>query len=219
MVWGRIGVTTLHPSPGHTGCNGKQSSTASRKTKSFVYGAIRFTGEGADAAIEVGLRPRRNSRPVCSGCGRRGPRYDRLKARRFEFVHLWAITAYFVYRMNRVDCRRGGVTVEQVPWGEGQCHLTKTYRWFLAAWAKRLSWQEVAVVFRTSWQSVYRSVRHAVTWGLVNRPWVWFVEGFNNKAKLATKKGYGFRTYEAIETALYHQLGKLPEPNFTHKFW
>ena len=45
------------------------------------------------------------------------------------------------------------------------------------------------------------------------------VEGFNNKAKLTTKKAYGFRTYEAIEIALYHQLGKLPEPNFTHRFW
>jgi transposase len=45
------------------------------------------------------------------------------------------------------------------------------------------------------------------------------VEGFNNKAKLATKKAYGFRTYEAIEVALYHQLGKLPEPEFTHRFW
>jgi transposase len=45
------------------------------------------------------------------------------------------------------------------------------------------------------------------------------VEGFNNKAKLATKKAYGFRTYEAIEIALYHQPGKLPEPEFTHKFW
>ena len=45
------------------------------------------------------------------------------------------------------------------------------------------------------------------------------VEGFNNKAKLATKKAYGFRTYEAIEIALYHQLAALPEPEFTHKFW
>nr|WP_010584098.1 ISL3 family transposase [Schlesneria paludicola] len=45
------------------------------------------------------------------------------------------------------------------------------------------------------------------------------VEGFNNKAKLTTKKAYGFRVYEAIEIALYHQLGKLPEPELTHSFW
>ena len=406
------------------------------KHKSFVYGAIQFCGKGDDLVIEVSIQPRQNSRPVCSGCGKPGPQYDRLKPRRFEFVPLWAIAVYFVYRMRRVDCPDCGVTVERVPWGDGQCHMTKTYRWFLAAWAKRLSWQEVAVVFGTSWQSVFRSVRHAVIWGVLNRRWGavtaigideiawqkghkyltlvyqidegckrllwigrerteasltsffrvlpedvrtrirfvcsdmwkpylkviaeqannavhvldrfhlmvhfnkaldevraeearqlkqdgyepvlkhsrwcllkrpanltakqvvkltelmkynlrsvrshllreefqrfweytsagwagkfldewcartmrsrlepmkrvarmlrnhrtlilnWFrargtisagvVEGFNNKAKLTTKKAYGFRTYEAIEIALYHQLGKLPEPDFTHRFW
>ena len=45
------------------------------------------------------------------------------------------------------------------------------------------------------------------------------VEGFNNKVKLTTRKSYGFRTYEAIETSLYHNLGALPEPEFTHRFW
>ena len=45
------------------------------------------------------------------------------------------------------------------------------------------------------------------------------VEGFNNKVKLTTRKSYGFRTYEAVETALYHNLGALPQPGFTHKFW
>jgi hypothetical protein len=35
---------------------------------------------------------------------------------------------------------------------------------------------------------------------------------------LTMRKAYGFRTQEAIETALYHQLGDLPEPEFTHKF-
>jgi transposase len=44
------------------------------------------------------------------------------------------------------------------------------------------------------------------------------VEGLNNKAKVTTRKAYGFRTYEAIEIALFHTLGNLPEPNFTHEF-
>jgi transposase len=44
------------------------------------------------------------------------------------------------------------------------------------------------------------------------------VEGLNNKAKVATKKAYGFKTYECAEIALYHQLGKLPEPLMTHRF-
>ena len=41
------------------------------------------------------------------------------------------------------------------------------------------------------------------------------VEGFNNKAKLTTRKAYGFRTFRAIEIALYHTLGALPEPETT----
>ncbi len=44
------------------------------------------------------------------------------------------------------------------------------------------------------------------------------VEGLNNKAKLAMRKSYGFRTDQGIETASYHNLGQLPEPKFTHEF-
>jgi transposase len=44
------------------------------------------------------------------------------------------------------------------------------------------------------------------------------VEGLNNKLKLITRKSYGFRTQEAYETALYHTLGALPEPESTHEF-
>jgi transposase len=44
------------------------------------------------------------------------------------------------------------------------------------------------------------------------------VEGFNNKAKLTTRKAYGFRTFRATQVALYHTLGALPEPGITHKF-
>ena len=32
-----------------------------------------------------------------------------------------------------------------------------TYAWFLARWAKRLSWRETAATFRTSWDSVFRT--------------------------------------------------------------
>ena len=44
------------------------------------------------------------------------------------------------------------------------------------------------------------------------------VEGFNNKAKLTMRRAYGFRTFNAAEIALYHPLGRLPEPNFAHRF-
>ena len=44
------------------------------------------------------------------------------------------------------------------------------------------------------------------------------VEGFNGKARVTTKKAYGFRTSEVLELALYHALGDLPEPKLTHRF-
>ena len=45
------------------------------------------------------------------------------------------------------------------------------------------------------------------------------VEGFNNKAKLTMRKSYGFKTFNAIEIALYHALGGLPEPKTAHRFF
>lgn len=44
------------------------------------------------------------------------------------------------------------------------------------------------------------------------------VEGLNNKIRVVTRRSYGFRTYKAMELALYHNLGKLPEPETTHRF-
>jgi transposase len=44
------------------------------------------------------------------------------------------------------------------------------------------------------------------------------VEGLNNKIRVVTRRSYGFRTYDAMETALYHTLGRLPEPETTHRF-
>jgi transposase len=44
------------------------------------------------------------------------------------------------------------------------------------------------------------------------------VEGFNNKARVTTRKAYGFRSYRHAEIALYHALGDLPEPPCTHRF-
>jgi transposase len=44
-------------------------------------------------------------------------------------------------------------------------------------------------------------------------------EGLNNKIRVVTRRSYGFRTYKAMEIALYHTLGRLPEPDeFTHRF-
>jgi transposase len=44
------------------------------------------------------------------------------------------------------------------------------------------------------------------------------VEGLNNKIRVVTRRSYGFRTFRGMELALYHSLGRLPEPELTHRF-
>ena len=104
------------------------------------------------------MRARAHRPGRCSRCGEPGPGYDTLPAREFEYVPLWGIRVYFLYALRRVHCARCGVKVEAVPWGQGKQTLTQSYMQFLATWARRLSWQEVARFFHTSWEQVFRSV-------------------------------------------------------------
>lgn len=140
-----------------------------QKFKSFVYQSVRWSESGGESVLLVEIVARAHSSPICSGCGCRGPGYDTLETRAFEFVPLWGIPVFFLYALRRVDCERCGVKVEAVPWAEGKHTLTNAYMQFLATWAKRLSWQEVAAVFKTSWEKVFHSVEWAVQWGLAHR--------------------------------------------------
>ena len=142
---------------------------AVEKHKSFVYGEARWSKNKKAREIEFDVQPRKNSRPICSGCNKKRPGYDRQAVRRFEYVPLWAIPVFLVYALRRVNCPQCGVVVEQVPWASGKNQQTYSYRLFLATWAKRLSWQEVAVVFGTSWDSVFRAVRWVVQWGIAHQ--------------------------------------------------
>ncbi|MCP4545611.1 MAG: transposase family protein [bacterium] len=92
-----------------------------QKFPSFVYGDVRFAHEGTELCLEVDIVPRINGRVRCSGCHRRRPVYDTMKeTRRFEFVPLWNIPVWLLYRMRRVKCKTCGVRVEAVPWANGK---------------------------------------------------------------------------------------------------
>ena len=45
------------------------------------------------------------------------------------------------------------------------------------------------------------------------------IEGLNNTAKVTIRKAYGIRTFKATQPALYHVLGKLPEPPLAHSLY
>ena len=139
------------------------------KFKSFVFQEVRWADSFGGLELIITIAARANSRSLCSGCGRHAPRYDRGPTRLYEFVPLWGIATFFEYARWRVHCGRCGVRVEAVPWAEGKHTLTTTYMHFLAAWARRLSWKEVAEAFQTSWGKVFRSVQWMVQWGLAHR--------------------------------------------------
>lgn len=162
------------------------------KHANFIYGSCRFAKDVDRAIIEIEIRARTNTKPICSGCGEKRPGYDTLPCRRFEFVPLWGIAVFFLYAMRRVDCPICGIKVEAVPWAQGKNRLTTSYAWFLARWSKRLSWKEVADIFHTSWDSVVRSVKMAVAWGLDHRN----LEGITAIGidEIAWKKGPKFAT-------------------------
>lgn len=135
----------------------------------FVYDRIEWSGTRAHPALHAHVRPREGSRGICSTCGRKRPGYDVLLPRLFTFVPLWGIAVFFLYAMRRVDCGACGVTVEMVPWAAGKTHATHAFVWFVASWARVLSWTETARRFRSSWDTVFRCVEHAVRWGLEHR--------------------------------------------------
>ncbi|SDE09897.1 hypothetical protein SAMN05661003_103272, partial [Desulfuromonas thiophila] len=57
--------------------------------KSFVYGAICVMLIDGVEALVIDIEPRRNSRPLCPGCGKRRGVYDRQPRRLFEYLPVW----------------------------------------------------------------------------------------------------------------------------------
>lgn len=140
------------------------------KHKGFVFGKTHMgTDKYGEARIEIPVRARKNSKGLCSICGRPGPTHDHIKQRAFSYVPLWGFAVVLLYTMRRVSCRRCGVKVERVPWAAGKSPVSRSLALYLADWAKVLSWQEVSRRFDVSWHRVFESVQYVVDWGLAHR--------------------------------------------------
>ena len=137
--------------------------------KGFCYRWTRWD-ELLCEVIEVGLEARKGSEGRCGCCRRPAPGYDRCASvRRWQFISLWGVAVFFLYRPRRVDCKRCGVRVEHLPWASGKLQICDALRVFLAQWARLLSWKEVAERFCVSWADVYGSVKWVVRYGLRHR--------------------------------------------------
>lgn len=45
------------------------------------------------------------------------------------------------------------------------------------------------------------------------------VEGLNLRVASCIRKAYGYRSFDLLQIYLFHTLGELTEPEFTHKFF
>ena len=129
---------------------------------------------------------------------------ERKRMRQLEASGLAAIRAYWLV-----------ATFEHF-WG----YLSPTWAGkFLDGWCQRVRrsrlapLQKVAATFTQHREILlnYFRAKKAFSSGIV--------EGLNNKVKVTFRKSYGFRTDKAREVALYHVLGKLPEPELIHSYF
>src|SRR6202040_447472 len=188
--------------------------------RGFVYQHAYFSA--GKKSIEVAVRPRKGSTAVCSRCHLPAPGYDQLAERRFEFIPLWGFLVFLLYTMRRVDCRRCGVVAYLLKEAFQQLWEYSSPAWagkFLDEWCRQTMrsriepMKKIARSLRNHRELIlnYFRAQKLLSSGVV--------EGLNNKAKVTMRKSYGFRTFRCLELALYHSLGKLPEPEPTHDFF
>ena len=137
--------------------------------KCFVYACVVFETIANETRIVANIVPRKNSSARCSKCHQPCPGYDTLPERSFEFLPVWGFKVFLRYAPRRIECPEHGVAVEHMPWAVGKSPICRAYKIFLARWAKKLSWQEVAESFRMSWDHVFVSVKYVVEYGLAHR--------------------------------------------------
>lgn len=137
------------------------------KFSGFRYGKVSCDDQTKVVRVEI-LADKR-TRPTCSKCHRPCSGYDQMKKRHFWFVPLWGYKVQLLYGPRRVQCPVDGVTIESMPWAAGKSPITKAFSHFLATWAKKLSWKEVAESFGVSWDLVYSAVQWVVDYGLKHR--------------------------------------------------
>lgn len=126
--------------------------------------------EDVNGMILVKLDIHKGWKLPCGSCGTPGQVRDRLKERQWEHAPLWGIPVRLLYRPARVSCPAcGEVKVEDIPWNQGKCHLSKGLIWMLSEFSKLLPWETVAQLFGVSWNRVASAVREAVKYGLAHR--------------------------------------------------
>jgi transposase len=130
-----------------------------------LLGVTMMTIESAlfctDGSWAVSVRPRwRRSR--CSECGRKAPRYDRRPVRRWRHLPWGRTSVDLLYAPWRVECRRCGVRVEQVPWASQASRFSFDFEELAAYLSQITDRTQVRRLLAISWETVGSIVERVV---------------------------------------------------------
>jgi transposase len=115
--------------------------------------------------LRIELEVKKGRKVPCSICGQRFHPKDKIRQRRWRHVSLWGIAVFLYYRPRRVKCPEHGVRVESIPWNMGKKPISFPLITVLSFWSKLLPWDQVAVLFNVSWNTVRSAVEAAVAYG------------------------------------------------------
>jgi transposase len=139
----------------------------------------------------------------CGTCGRRHRVRDRLKQREWKHVPLWGIPTKVRYRPARVRCERcAKIRVEEIPWAQGKCRLSRGLIGLVGTWTKLLAWEVVAKLVGVHWNTVAAAVRQSVAYGRKHQPFASVV--YIGMDELSRRKGHVYVTnvYDLTERRL-----------------
>ena len=123
----------------------------------MVVCAVLFEEDG----LVIDVKPRWR-KPRCGQCGRCRPIYDTCEARTWRHLALGRSPFRFRYAPRRVDCRKCGVRVEQVPWAAHQSRFTRDFEELAAYLAQRMDKTAVTKLLGITWRSVGAIVERVV---------------------------------------------------------
>jgi transposase len=142
--------------------------------------------------FEIHLDAKRGRKLPCGVCGRPCRAKDKIRERRWLHVSLWGIPVFLYYCPRRVRCPEHGIKVERIPWNMGKKPVSFPLITVLAFWSRMLAWDQVARLFRVSWNTVRSAVDAAVAYGRAREQYqrVRFI-GID---EISRKKGHVYHT-------------------------
>jgi transposase len=172
-----------------------------RKTLGLKRHCVKTVKE-KNGCLLISLKPDRRFKLLCSHCGSKGPGYDTLKERQWKHVPLWGIPVILLYAPRRIECKNCGVKVEAIPWTQGKSPLSLPLSVVLATWAKIVAWKVVGQLFGFHWNTIRKSVKDVVEYGLKYRDLDNLL--YIGIDEISRKKGHVYHTqiYDLIEQRL-----------------